>query len=256
MMEPARTELEVQEPMTVIAALRESPDSILIASDTAITETGAGITDRGVQKLFRHEKPGLVWGTGGDVTVGFEQFGRWMQDCDWPTESWETFGEAARAELSQLNAAQRARIREAGGRVRREDTAEALIVAFVDGTGHLLELTSRGTANPYDKFGFHAIGTGKLHAYTAKRVAEVMMSNIKIDGASPELGALGQLHAIVMVAAGLAPGCGRPVDLWRVTSEHVEIIVDKDKTLATPPSVDMLVVPHESDAEPKPWPAT
>lgn len=60
--------------MTIIAALRESDDSILIAADSARTETPSGFRKIVDDKLQKHPSAPIAWGGAGNPHIAINGF--------------------------------------------------------------------------------------------------------------------------------------------------------------------------------------
>ena len=91
--------------MTVIAAMRESEDAILLAADSGGWEEPGGrihVAD----KLQAHATAPIAWASAGNTTVGSD-FDKWLKAYDWPPADWTTFRDEAIESLSRLNGRQR-----------------------------------------------------------------------------------------------------------------------------------------------------
>lgn len=88
---------------------------------------------------------------------------------------------------------------------------DILLAGVDDGGASIYAITNPGVANSYNSIGFHAIGTGGMHAM----ISLIEMYNPKFDG----------LHLTYSVyrakrTAEIAPGVGQRTDLGIITREH------------------------------------
>ena len=144
--------------MTIIVALRESSDSVLIAADSMQTETG-GIRSFTENKLQHHATAPLAWGITGNGTIGVK-FDRWAKALPWPPKDWNELEQLITAYLSELNGNQRRLCSLANVEVGPEDVTSVLVVAHLD-EPKILEVDDRGIATVHTRE-FHAIGTGHV----------------------------------------------------------------------------------------------
>lgn len=70
-------------PMTVIAALVESDDALLLAADSGETQTPGPLRSLDLHKLHRHPVASLAWGVTGDVQIS-QEFSAWLEAYAWP----------------------------------------------------------------------------------------------------------------------------------------------------------------------------
>jgi len=194
--------------MTLIAALKESDDSVLIASDSAITEYPGGILTDSINKLRKHSREGLVWGTSGDRETG-SRFDQWMSNVEWPPDSWDTFSDKCANYLASLNGKLRERMRTAGVNEEeiKKSVIDVLVVSYFQ-TMHILELESDGKETNYNNF--HAIGTGKIFAWVSYKTIE------PINGTS-----IDKFKIITQVATKVTNDCDFPIHIWRLTKDGV-----------------------------------
>ena len=195
--------------MTVIIAMRETDDAILIAADGEATEGSALRLPFG-NKLRQHPKGAIAWGASGNPTIGYEDFSPWLMQYSWPPKDWRTFRNNAIREFSRLNGDQRNLTKLAGKTPTEDDTATCLLVGWVGSPG-IYEFNDQGKATSYwSPDGFHAIGSGKNHAYVAHRTLAVM-SAPPVD----------KLVVIMQIVSSTAPGCGLPYTIWRVKENGI-----------------------------------
>jgi len=198
--------------MTIITALRENNDAILIACDSGANETAGGIRITIPQKLYRHEAGSLAWATAGDTSIG-DEFTNWLREFGWPPPSWQAFKNAAIGELSRLNGLQRKMMRRAGLKPKETDGTAALVAGWIEGKSEILEFGSDGKVTSYLEDGFKAIGSGESHAL----IAYITMKPFRIS-------ALERLRHLTQTAAMLAQKCDLPVHIWRVAAIGIEEI--------------------------------
>ena len=198
--------------MTVITALREGDDSVLIACDSGAHESAGGIRITIPQKLQRQPQGALAWATAGDTSVG-DDFTAWLKKYPWPAASWQAFKADAIAELARLNGAQREMIRLSGLEPDEFGVAVGLVVGWTGGEPNILELAADGKVTSYLEDGFKAIGSGESHAL----IAHITLKPFTIDPVE-------RLRYVTQTAATLAQKCDLPVHVWRVTQVGVEEI--------------------------------
>jgi len=193
--------------MTVIIALRESDTSILLAGDGEVSEEGAlRLT---LQKLRKHHSKPLAWGYIGNNIIDNEGFSQWLQSDKRPNE-WIPFVQQAIKEFSELNGRQIQLVKSTGRIPTPKDMIACLLIGWLD-KANIVELSESGKATSYIDAGFHAMGAGKVHAYTAQRVLST------IGGYKP----LDMLNMIMEITTSLASGCGKPYWIWRITPDGV-----------------------------------
>lgn len=203
--------------MTVIAALKESPDSILIAADSQQMEIEATGQVRHLtsHKLQAHPKLPIAWGVYDNVSIGVE-FNEWLKQFDWRySNDWYGVQQQIAERLATLNGNQRRLCQIAGRFAQDSELCGALIVAFRDGTGSVFQVSASGMVAPKQEHEFHAVGSGFIHANIAYKT---------IMRVKPEITAEDKLRAVVRIAAEDAPSCGPPVHIARVTSNGVEML--------------------------------
>lgn len=204
-------------PMTIIAALRESPDSILIAADSQQieTDTTGAIRSATSHKLQLHPTLPMAWGISDNATIG-SRFTGWLKQTEWRTEvDWYMAQQQIATQLAMLNGHQRQLCRLAGQPAQNEQLCGVLIVGFIDRVGVIFEIDASGLITIKDGHEFHAIGSGFIHA----GIAYTTLMRIKSE-ATPE----DKLRTIVGIAAETAPSCGVPVHLARITPQGCALL--------------------------------
>jgi len=207
------SELVLKEPpVTIIATLRESDTSILIAADSGGVEEPPGIRIQFPIKLRKHTTAPLAWGYTGNPTIG-DDFTDWLRDYEWPPTSWRTFRDDAIRYLATLNGKQRELVELSRAKPGEGDTAQILLAGWLD-RPEILELNDRGLATSYSDDQFQAVGAGKPVALIAYWVLEGVIP-------SP----LEKMKLIMAVASQMTPKCDPPVNIWRVTAEGITDIL-------------------------------
>jgi hypothetical protein len=206
-------------PMTVIASLRESATSILIAADSGRAELLGHppqiFASKVDNKLQKHSKAALAWGTAGSASIGVDQFGRWLENFRWPPTSWEDFKDQATHELAELNAKVRQSVLFAGAKPEYFDVASALVVGWLNGKPQVLEISDRGTSYVIDDK-FYAIGSGALSA----RIIDRAFTAAGLDKPPVE-----RLLLNMRLVCEVASYCAEPIHIWRVESAGVTEIM-------------------------------
>ena len=197
--------------MTLIAAMKESDTSLLIAADSAVRETPGNIPLTAIQKLRKHQSAPLAWGCSGDTEVG-DRFDAWMGTIPWPPTDWQQFSDRCADTLAELNGQVRKRATLAGGDPYRIAGTDLLVVAWFD-EPQILEVDSWGKVAQYGSNAFHAIGSGKQIAYIA-------FATVKVFGGVTPLDKFRHLSGI---ATRTANDCDFPVHIWRVTPSGVTV---------------------------------
>ena len=195
--------------MTVITVLRESEDSILIAADSGGHESPGPTRIRIPDKLKRHPLVPVAWAGAGGDSIG-ERFTGWLQDEG--LENWNNCRSDAGNKFAELigDVVQRISISQRRP-ARPDELAQALLVGWLDSQPQIIELDDRGVDTSYLVEGFHAIGAGKLYAYTAHRTLQRY-----------RLRPLSRLNRIMRIAATMAVQSDLPIHIWRVTSEGIQ----------------------------------
>jgi ATP-dependent protease HslVU (ClpYQ) peptidase subunit len=221
---------EREPPVTIIVAMRENDDSVLIAADGESMESSL-LRMKNNSKLGKHPAGLIAWGTSGNSAIG-EVFSAWLQSYTWPPKDWFTFKEQAIEELSRLNGRQRELTKLSGAEVKDDYLCSCLLVGLIDSAG-IYELDIVGRASPYWEVGFQAIGSGRLHAGVAYRTL------CNVSGPTH----LQKLIIIMQVVTQTAPGCGPPYTIWRITKDNItdvssgeDKLKDKRNETTTKPS--------------------
>jgi hypothetical protein len=198
-------------PVTVIAACRESEDSLLIAADSGETEAKSGRRLTTNRKLHRHRNEPLAWAISGNPTIGDQGLNQWLAGQVWPPASWHDFlGEIA-DRVAFFNGRQRDRARLAGVTDIDQHTTQLVVVAWA-GEPHIYEFDDTGRDTPYVEAPLLAVGTGNDYFFAAY---------MALDQFAPLLPILDRFAASMQVAATHAPACGEPCYVWRVRADGI-----------------------------------
>lgn len=209
-----RDGLQVEASMTVIVAMRESDDAILIGSDGEFTDT-LGLRDTDT-KLRRIEEEAVVWGCTGSSTVG-DDFSEWLRQFKWPPPNWKVFRDDAVEKLADLNGRQRTLVAKAGAEWKDEYAAECLLTGWIGEIPEMFEFNNRGEVTSYIKQGFYAIGAGRLIASVADRILR------RLQGLTP----MEKFGLLMDVVVSMTPKCGPPIYIWRVKPRGVEEVATR-----------------------------
>jgi hypothetical protein len=202
----------LERPMTIIAAM-DCEEYVLLASDSEVTEAG-GIKVSKEKIYFLSDRP-IAWGTAGDEGIGL-RFNEWIQTYRWTASTtWAEFVDGGAAELSRLNGRKRELAELARVKIEDNDLATALIAGCIGGSLDVWELTDRGGASSVKHNVFSAIGSGQPHAL----VVFFTLRNAFKAKFQPNAMMMGFILELV---SHLAPMCGLPVKLLRVSKEKVE----------------------------------
>ena len=88
--------------MTIIAAMWESDNSILIGADSGETENGTGFRSINENKLLSPPKMPLVWGAAGNPAVGIDGFAEWLKKQD-SFRTWNALRDACQDKMAMLS---------------------------------------------------------------------------------------------------------------------------------------------------------
>ncbi len=189
-------------PMTIIAFVRESEDTLLLAADRQFT--GDGIRDLHV-KLRRVTNQQIAWSSSGNSAIGLGEFGGWLEACDFNKKGWGSFLLEAMQKLNELNSNQRKSMEASGAKLKDEDIcAEVMIVGWLDGKMGAYELTRSGQPINVLGYNFNAIGSGGKFALVAR--AAIGMCGANLD-------CLTTLRIVMKSVAGHVDGCLEPIDI-------------------------------------------
>lgn len=200
-------------PMTVIAAMRESEDSLLIAVDSQYIEMPGKIPFATDTKLQSHPSFPLAWGVADNSTIG-NRFSEKVKKLQLSSANWNDVEDELNRELSTLNAKQRAFSKRAGVNSLPGELASVLAIGFVGAEGRIFEIDDRGmvTVMPH---GFHVIGSGKVYATSAYKMLTYLPTHATVEE---------KLKAITAVTAEMVESCGPHVHWGRVTPNSFTLL--------------------------------
>ena len=202
--------------MTIITALRESGESILIGADNGYVESEVIILDS-TNKLKKHPKESIAWATSGNPTIGEVDFCRWLQSYNYLSSDWNTFEKEAIFELSRIIGEHRKLVKLSGAKENPEhDTAECLLVGWIDGTPEICNFGDAGKVQSYLSDGFCAIGKGTIPAWITNEAIK------RIEGISP----LTRLNVVMSTVVKNLLG-GQRYCIWRVRKNEIETGLEK-----------------------------
>lgn len=194
--------------LTVIIAMKESSDALLIGADKMNIESNQ-LKVVVNTKLFKHPKENIVWGCAGDKEIARHEFNPWLQSFDIGND-WQVFKKKVADKIAELNGEQRARMRKAGVEPDDSSVISCLLVGWINEEPQIIEFTNDGKIASYIEDGFQAIGIQRIPygAYMATIHAE----------ASNEM----KFKNILATTLSLAINCGKGYNIMRVTKNGVE----------------------------------
>jgi hypothetical protein len=207
--------------VTIIAALMEADDSVLLSADTGLWDTAtAGISQTGFDKLRRHPSAPVAWATHGDFDLGYNRFTPWLQNYKWPPKSWPVFVGDINEKVNLLNRGQRDAMRQAGIEPSEGELFGVVMIGVHEGVGHIVRFESHGTYQDVATTGFTAAGIAEPHA----AVARVILSNLIPE--FNEQPPVEQLRRIIESAIDANATCARPITMLRASGAGVVEISD------------------------------
>jgi len=87
-------------PMTVVAFMEESKDSLLLAADQQFTRRRGKYKDN---KLRRVKNQQIAWSSAGNPQIGLDDFGEWINRYDFTGKDWGLFIEDVDMQVSMLS---------------------------------------------------------------------------------------------------------------------------------------------------------
>ena len=204
---------ERKPPLTIIAALRESEQSLLLAADSGGEET-PGIRLQNEIKLRRHDNYQIAWGGSGNPQIALD-FSNNLQATKRLPGTWYDCSRKI-ANILGVENDRRRKAAEASG-VRELPAAELtdiLLVGWINNIPEIIELSDNGGILLYLSLNqkFHAIGTGKPYAYAAFNALSALNRGNHLE----------HLKVVIGVTARIAPQCDIPTHIWRITPTDIE----------------------------------
>ena len=203
---------EERRKLTVIVAMKESDDSLLIAADSMNIESDQLKADHQV-KLHKHDKENIVWGFTGNRGLGRDDFSPWLKTFD-AGGDWQKFKIKVADKLAELNGEQRNRSSKAGIQPSPESTITCLLVGWLNNKPQILEFTDDGRIDSYLQDSFRAIGGGMVVAHRAYGAL------LRVTGIEP----LDKFKIIVDTTIKSAAVCGGIPFIQRVKRDGIEDI--------------------------------
>jgi hypothetical protein len=207
-------------PMSVVAAMWESENSILLGSDSALTEPDPYLPLKFEYKLKlrKHPTAPLAWGVVGNPTIG-AQFAEWLEQYSWPPVSRLSFQDECAGKFAGLNSRVRELIKLAGAKPKPTDFSDLIVAGWLDAP----TIFSIGDRGKIDIIGrerrLEAAGSGAYHA----KLIYIVLDRIGFK-ASEEF----KFGLTLETASGFAVGCAPPVIIWRVERNGVTALDPKD----------------------------
>ena len=196
--------------MTIVCAVKESSDSILMGADTRVVDS-AGIA-RLMPKMRQLRSEPFVWGVANNMEMGLEYFGEWLEAYSWPPTSWSAFQPEATMALAQINGRGRQLAEAARVPPNVPHVTEVILSGWINGEVQIVEMSHDGSSQRRAGLGISAIGSGGmpfLLAYEAfKEQPLSLLTKVRQC-----------LNAIAMNRAD----CGPPVDLWRISRQGAPV---------------------------------
>lgn len=202
--------------MTIIAAMRESDDSILIGADSGETNTNK-LRSLNLKKLQRHNRLPLAWGAAGNTYMGVDSFAEWLTAFE-PNDSakeltWNNLKEACENKMADIIRRQVDLGNRSG--IRFTPIMNGVLVLL---TGYL-EKKLRIAEIDYDgKWSFvhqpfHAIGM-MSHALAIHYTTIEKTHPPNCD----------DFDSVLESGARSFQMCDPPIHIWRITSKGIEVV--------------------------------
>jgi len=204
--------LDREPPMTIIAAMWESEDSILIGADSGETETTTNLRLINNNKLQRYSNPSipLAWGAAGNPAIGIDGFAEWLRNHE-PFTTWQGLKancEDKMAELVGRRNALRIKMNIPYNFISRDD-ASVLLVGCLENSLRMLEINQEAIGY-FIAQRFHTIGMNPAVIATNYRTIEQTRTPTLEDFAR-----------VLDISARSFPQCDPPIHIWRVTREGI-----------------------------------
>lgn len=199
-------------PMTIVALMKESEDSLLLAADSQFTDGDIKST---YSKLRKVSSQLVAWSSAGNPSIGLDEFGEWLKTYDFLEKNWASFAEDAIGQLSRLNGAQRERTRMSGVEWNKNFAADVIIAGWLADTMGAYALSDDGRFHDALQHGFEAIGTGAKYAKIALHTVGLCQGYQDKETT---------LKIVMRVVAERVQDCILPVEVFRLKKDGIELI--------------------------------
>ncbi len=197
--------------MTIIAAIKESNESLLVGADTMATEDD-GMKDTLATKLYNHNTHKIAWGCSGNGEIARREFTPWMQSLS-INGNWESLKNIVGDKIAELNGRQRERAEKARVEPKPEHLITCLFVGWLNNEPNIYEFTNDARVHSYMENGFFAMGSGAKIAFGAY-VALKNTSGTAVD----------KFKLILKASCIKAISCGGTIHIKRVANNLIEDI--------------------------------
>jgi len=194
--------------LTVVIAIKESDDALLIGADRMNLENDQ-LKVASSSKLFIHPRGNIVWGCAGNREIARNEFSPWLQSLEIGND-WQVFKKKVADKIAELNGEQRARMKKAGIEPDENSVITCLLVGWIKEEAQIVEFTNDGKIDSYIQDGFQAIGAKVIPWSAYKAMNQVNAAN--------EV----KFKIILNTTINLARDCGNGYDIMRVRKDGVE----------------------------------
>jgi len=197
-------------PMTIVAIMKESEDSLLLAADSQFTDGAIRSTH---SKLRTVPEQLITWSSAGNPSIGLDEFGGWLKAYDFSGKNWSSFAEDATSQLSRLNGAQRERTRLSGVEWNKNFAADVIIAGWLAGIMGAYALSEDGRFHDALQYGFEAIGVGAAYA-------KIALSTVRLCQGDQDKEAT--LKIVMRIVAERVQDCILPIEAFRLKKDIIE----------------------------------
>jgi len=195
--------------MTIIAAMRESEESLLIGADSGST-TLSGFRQLVDDKLHRHPDRMIAWGIAGSPYLGINLFTKRLQDTRPAPDNWENLTNLARTLLVEI-CDNELKFSEP---FHSKNTVllSVLIVGWLADKPGMLMLCC-GHPPDLAEYGLTAIGQETISMdFGYKLLEKSAMSNVD------------KFLLLLNTGAVSFDACSPPVHVWRIKKDSIQIV--------------------------------
>ena len=164
-------------------------------------------------KLHQIPDAPLAWGCAGNPEL-IQKFSVWLEQYQWPPSNWATFEGHIRAKLADLNREERAFVERSGAQWSSDFGVTCLVGGWLHNEPHIVSLYHDGVKGSLENNEFDHIGSDSTFATVS------YYSLSYVTGMPQEVRA----HIVLHATSQLAPRCGLPYNLWRITHSGIEEI--------------------------------